>query len=210
MGSHAARRSWLGPAGRAGSGRIRAFLCLGLLGGLGATTSMAYWTDDVTISGATFTAGTLDLEVDDADPFTGATVLSMTDMVPGNTSAQVLTIENAGTVPLTYTLAGGLSGAGAADYSSSGALRLTVVLDGTKAGSGSTSTCAGGSTILSPTALTSTTTTSLLAQRPSPALAPASTETLCLQVTFDAAAPASLQGGAVSVALTATGTSDVS
>jgi predicted ribosomally synthesized peptide with SipW-like signal peptide len=210
MGSHAARRTWLPRAGRPGSGRIRALLCLGLLGGLGATTSLAYWTDDVEISGATFTAGTLDLEVDNADPFTGATVLSMSEMVPGDTSAQVVTVENAGTARLKYTLAGGLTGAAAAEYSSASALKLTIVLDGTKSGSGSTSTCTGGTTILTPTALTDTTTTALLAKRPTSPLASAGTESLCFQVTFDAAAPASLQGDPVSVVLTATGTSDVS
>jgi len=211
MARHAAgrrRRSRALP--RAGSGRVRALLCLGLLGGLGATSSLAYWTDDVTISGATFTAGTLDLEVDNADPFTGLTVLSMSDMVPGNTSAQVITIENSGTVPLKYTMAGGLTGTGASAYSSAGALQLTVVLNGTKSGSGSTSTCTGGTTLLTPTALTDTTTTSLVARRPSSPLAPAATESLCVQVTFASVAPSSLQGASVDVVLTTTATSDVS
>jgi len=210
MTSHVRRRTWLRAAGRPGSGRIRALLCLGLLGGLGITTSLAYWTDDVAISGATFTAGTLDLEVDNADPFTGATVLSMSDMVPGATSAQVLTVENAGTAPLKYTLVGGLTGADAAAYSSSASLKLTIVLNGTKSGSGNTSTCTGGSTIFGPTALTSTTTTSILAKRPASPLASTATESLCFQITFDAAAPTSLQATTVDAVFTATGTSDVS
>ena len=192
------------------TGRVRAVLCLGLLAGLGATTSLAFWTDDVTISGSTFTAGTLDLEVDNADPFAGATVLSMTDMVPGATSAQVLTVENAGTAPLKYTLAGGLTGGSAAAYNTAGALRLTVVLNGTKSGTGNTSTCSGGTVLHGPTALTSTTTTSILAKRPSSALTTGQTESLCFQITFDASAPSSLQGATVNAVFTATATSDVS
>jgi len=210
MARHAARRSWLPRAGRPRSGRTRALLCLGLLGGLGATSSLAYWTDDVNISGTTFTAGTLDLEVDNADPFEGMTVLSMSNMVPGNTSAQVLTVENTGSAPLKYTLAGGLTGAGAAEYSAASALTLTVVLNGTKAGSGNTSTCTGGTTLLAATALTDTTSTSLLPKRPSSPLVSAATESLCLQVTFIPAAPDSLQGDSVSAVFTATATSDVS
>ncbi|WP_183092322.1 TasA family protein [Nocardioides stalactiti] len=192
------------------TGRIRAVLCLALLAGLGATTSLAYWTDDVAISGSTFTAATLDLEVDNADPFAGATVLSMTDMVPGATSAQVLTIKNAGTAPLKYTLVGGLTGGGASAYNTAAALRLTVVLNGTKSGSGNTSTCTGGTVLYGPTALTSTTTTSILAKRPASPLATTATESLCFQVTFDSAAPSSLQGASVNAVFTATGTSDTS
>lgn len=210
MSRHVVRRSWWRRAGRPGSGRVRAVLCLALVGGLGATTSLAYWTDEVAISGATFTAGTLDLEVDNADPFTGATVLSMSDMVPGNTSAQVLAVENAGTAPLKYTLTGGLTGASATSYGSAGALRLTIVLNGTKSGSGNTSTCTGGTTIHGPTALTGTTTTSILVKRPAAPLASGATESLCFQITFDSAAPSGLQGLAVNAVFTATATSDVS
>ncbi|RHW24317.1 hypothetical protein D0Z08_24670 [Nocardioides immobilis] len=201
MSRHVARRR---------TGRVRALLCLALLGGLGATTSLAYWTDDVSITGSTFTAGTLDLEVDNADPFAGATVLSMTNMVPGNTSAQVLTIGNAGTAPLKYTLTGGLTGAGATAHNTAASLRLTIVLNGTTSGTGNTSTCTGGAVIYGPTALTSTTTTSILPKRPAAPLATTATESLCFQVTFDAAAPTTLQGTSVSAVFTATGTSDVS
>lgn len=185
-------------------------LCLGLVAGFAVTTSQAYWTDDVTISGATFTSGVLDLTVNDADPYAGATVLSMTAMVPGNSSAQVLTVRNAGTAPLKYTLTGGLSGTNASAYDASAALRLTIVLGGTKSGSGNTSTCTGGSVIYGPAALTTTVTATLLTKRPAVALTASGTESLCFQVTFDAAAPSSLQGLTTDAVFTATATSDVS
>ena len=190
--------------------RVRALLCLGLLGGLATTTSLAAWTDDVDITGASFTAGTLDLTVNNADPYTGATALGMTAMRPGSTSAQVLTVRNAGNVALKYTLVGGLSGANASSYATASALRLTVVLGGTVSGSGTTATCTGGTTLYGPTPLTATASTSLLGARPAATLAPAGTEALCFQISFDSAAPASLQGLPVDAVFTATATSDLS
>ena len=45
----------------------------------------------------------LDLKVNGQDSITGYTSLNITGMVPGNSVAAVLTINNAGTVPFTYT-----------------------------------------------------------------------------------------------------------
>ena len=202
------------PGGWFGRGRIRALLCLATIGALAFTTSAAFWTDEVQVSGTTFTSGTLNLVVNDADPYGGATQLSMSGMVPGNTSAQVLTVKNAGNVPAKYTLAGGLTGTNAADFAAAGAngLQLTIVLGGAKSGTGNTSTCTGGSVVYGPTALTANTTTALLTKRPTTALAPNGngTEALCFQVSFAAAAPTDLQGKTADAVFTATGTSDVS
>lgn len=78
--------------------------------GLGATSTLASWTDDVVISGTTFTSGVLDLQVNTSDaPVT--TTLGMSGMVPGSSSAEVLTVQNNGTTPLKYTMTGGLIGA---------------------------------------------------------------------------------------------------
>lgn len=188
--------------------RVRALLTLGLLVGLVVTGTSAFWTDDVTITGSTFTSGTLDLQVNDADSY-ATTTLGMSLMVPGNTSAEVLTVKNNGTVPLKYTLTGGLTGTDAAAFSADSAVRLTVVAGGSKSGSGNTSTCTGGTTIYGPTALTTTTTTSLIGTPRGP-LAAAGTEALCFQITFSSTAASSLQGKTATATFTATGTSDVS
>jgi predicted ribosomally synthesized peptide with SipW-like signal peptide len=175
-----------------------------------ATGTYAFWTDDVTIAGTTFTSGTLDLQVNDSDSYTTTTLgMSGTPMVPGDTSAEVLTVKNNGTVPLKYTLTGGLTGADAAAYDAAGAVALTIVAGGARAGGGNAATCTGGTTIFGPTALTDVTTTALIGTRRGP-IAVAGTEDLCLQVTFDAAAPSSLQGKTATATFTATGTSDVS
>ena len=190
--------------------RVRALLCLGLVAGLFVTGTYAYWTDDVTITGSTFTAGTLDLQVNNADSYTTTTLgMSSTPMVPGNTSAQVLTVKNNGTVPLTYTLTGGLGGTDAAAFNTAAALNLTISSGGAVSGSGNAATCTGGSVIYGPTALTNVTSTAIIGTRRGP-VAAAGTEALCFQITFDAAAPGTLQGKTATATFTATGTSDVS
>jgi predicted ribosomally synthesized peptide with SipW-like signal peptide len=192
------------------STRVRALLCLGLVAGLFATGTYAYWTDDVTITGSTFTSGTLDLQVNSSDSYTTTTLgMSSTPMVPGNTSAEVLTVKDNGTVPLKYTLTGGLAGTDAAAFNTAAALKLTVVSGGTRSGSGNAATCTGGTTIFGPTALTNVTTTAIIGTRRGP-IAAGGTEALCFQITFDAAAPSTLQGKTATATFTATGTSDVS
>jgi predicted ribosomally synthesized peptide with SipW-like signal peptide len=189
---------------------VRALLSLGLLGSALAVGTYAYWTDDVTISGTTFTTGTLDLQVNSSDSYSTTTLgMSSTPMVPGNTSAEVLTVKNNGTVPLKYTLTGGLAGTDAVAFNTAAALKLTIVSGGTRAGSGNAATCTGGTTIYGPTALTNVTTTAIIGTRRGP-VAAAGTEALCFQITFDAAAPSTLQGKTATATFTATGTSDVS
>jgi predicted ribosomally synthesized peptide with SipW-like signal peptide len=190
------------------SPRVRALLGVGVLLGVGATGTFAFWTDDVVITGTTFTAGTIDLQVNNSDA-PSTTTLGMSTMVPGNTSAEVLTVKNNGTATLKYTLTGGLTGTDAAAYNTAAALKLTVVSAGTKTGSGNSSTCTGGTVIYGPTALTNVTSTAIIGTRRGP-LSAAGTEALCFQVTFDASAPTTLQGKTATATFTATGTSDVS
>jgi hypothetical protein len=134
--------------------------------------------------------------------------MSSTPMVPGNTSTEVLTVRNNGTVPLKYTLSGGLAGTAAAAFSTAGALKLTVVAAGTRSGSGNAAICTGGTTVYGPTALTNLTSTAIGTRRGP--IAAGGTEALCFQITFDAAAPGTLQAKTATATFTATGTSDVS
>jgi predicted ribosomally synthesized peptide with SipW-like signal peptide len=208
MSEHAGRKRGRG----ARTGRIRAVLALGLALGLGAVGTFAYWTDDVVISGSTFTAGTLDLQVNNADSY-ATTTLSMSAMVPGNSSAEVLTVKNNGTAPLKYTMTGGLTGTNAADYNTAAAngLLLTISVGGTKSGTGNTSTCTGGTVIVNAVPLTSTTSTAIIAiRRPAAAMAQNATEALCFQVKLADGASTTLQGKTATATFTATGTSDVS
>ncbi len=189
------------------SGRVRALLSLGIALGLGAAGTFAFWTDAVVISGSTFTSGTLDLQVNNADSY-ATTTLGMSAMVPGVSSAEVLTIKNNGTASLKYSITGGLTGTDAAAYHTAASLKLTVVSGATKSGTGNASTCTGGTPVISAVALTSTTTTVVIPKR-GPLVA-AGTEALCFQVTFDSTAPTTLQSKTVTATFTATGTSDLS
>lgn len=203
MSSHAKR------APRRRSQRLRALLGLGVLLGVGATGTFAYWTDDVTITGTTFTAGSIDLQVNNGDSY-ATTTLAMAAMVPGNTSAELLTVKNNGTAPLKYTLTGGLTGTHAADYHTAGALKLTILSGATRSGSGNAATCTGGSNVYGPTALTNVTSAAIIGTRRGPLAGSGGNEVLCFQVTFDAAASTTLQGKTATATFTFTGTSDVS
>jgi predicted ribosomally synthesized peptide with SipW-like signal peptide len=188
--------------------RVRALLSLGIALGVGSAGTFAYWTDDASITGTAFTAGTLDLQVNNVDTY-ATTTLSMSGMVPGNTSSEVLTIKNNGTAPAKYTLTGGLTGTNATDYNTAAAngLLLTIRQGGTKSGA----TCINGTALVTDLPLTSTTTTTILARRPTTALtASGGTESLCFQVKFADTALSSLQGKAATATFIATGTSDVS
>lgn len=74
-----------------------------LLGATGGLGTLAYWNDVETLSGATVTAGSLDLVVRDGG---GVAVdrwdqLTLANMAPGESVAATLTVRNAGTTPFT-------------------------------------------------------------------------------------------------------------
>ncbi len=187
--------------------RLRAALALGGLGVFFIGGTFAFWADSVTIGGGSFTSGTLDLKVSGADSY-ATTTLAMTGMVPGSSSAEVVSVQNAGTVPLKYSITAGLTGTDAAAYGTATSLRLTLVKDGSRAGSGSSATCTGGTALASSVALTTTTTTVILA--PQGPIAAAGAVSICVQVALATDAPSTLQGKAATMALTATGSSDLS
>src|SRR5690349_17712418 len=85
------------------SARVRAALGLGVVLTLGATGTFAYWTDDVSVTGTTFTSGTLDLKVNNGDGPVTYTAMNLSNMAPGDSTAGVLTVANAGNIPLKYT-----------------------------------------------------------------------------------------------------------
>ncbi len=184
------------------SGRIRALLSLGMVLGLGATGTFAYWTDDVTVSGTTFTAGTIDLRVNNSDAVTGYTALNISAMVPGNSTAGILTIKNNGTAPLKYTAAATASNADGKGLGA--ALVVKVTADSSVTATPPTATCAGAALLGSGTALNaSLVPTGRL-------LAAGASETICIQVTLPVSAVTALQGATTSVGFTFTGTSDLS
>jgi predicted ribosomally synthesized peptide with SipW-like signal peptide len=187
-------------------GRRRALLALGAVVGLSPVGTAASWTDAVPITGTTFRSGTIDLQIDEANAVTSAT-LSMTDMAPGATSAEIFRVRNAGSVPFTYTVAGGLGGTDAAAFAAAGALRLAISANGTRSGTGNSATCTGGTAVVSDVALTATTGTTIVGTAQGPVAAGATGAPLCFQVTFASTAPTTLQGRTATATFTVTATS---
>lgn len=183
----------------AASVRGRAVLSLGVVLCLGATGTLAAWTDNATIGGVTLTAGKIDLKVNDQDNITGYAALNASAMMPGNSTAAVMTVKNAGTVPLQWTLTS--SGTDVTQ----GPLGMTAALDakvtsGTVAGSGSAATCTGtpiGSGQFSGTIVSTPRT-----------LAAGASEKICVQATLNQDAPSSVQGGTANIVLTFKGTTN--
>lgn len=184
---------------------VRILLAAGVVGSLAVGATQAAWTDSVSVGGTDLTSGTLDLKVGGGDSAT-TTTLGMSAMVPGSSSAEVLTVRNGGTAPLRYDATAGLTGTDATAYSTAGSLRLSIVKDGARSGSGSSATCTGGTTLVSAVGLTGTSTEVMALRGP---LGAGATESLCVQVSLASDAPSSLQGRTASLSLTFGATSDL-
>lgn len=184
------------------SRRGRAVLALGLACSVGAVGTMAAWTDAAPVTGVTIKSGTMNLQVSKTaggtfvESISDYTALSATGMFPGNSTAGLISVKNAGSGAITYTLTGA-----AADQGTPAGLGAQLTAKVTTAtavtGSGLSSTCGG--TTLSQGPVNG----SLLpAARP---LAVNAVETLCIQITLNDAAPASLQNATSNLSFTFTG-----
>jgi predicted ribosomally synthesized peptide with SipW-like signal peptide len=181
--------------------RVLALLALGVLAVPASVGTFAFWTDDVAITGTTFSTGTLDLRVNGLDTVTGYTTMNLTTMVPGNSVAGVLTVRNNGTVALKYTAVT------AATNADGKYLRSTLVVkvtgDTAVTGTSPAATCAGTALAGTSTVLDGgLVTTGRL-------LAAATEEKLCVQVTLPTSASGAFQGATTNVTFTFTGTSDL-
>lgn len=184
---HRARRRLLG------STMVRALLSLGLVAGAASTGTFAFWTDEATVTGITLSTGTLDLKLNGQDNIAGYTNLNVSNMIPGQSSAAVLTVNNAGTTDFTYTATTTASNADGKNLR--GAL-VVKVTGGTVSGSNPTATCTG-----STLACTGTTLNGGLVNT-ARALAAATNESLCIQVSLPSGAGNALQGASTAVTMT--------
>jgi predicted ribosomally synthesized peptide with SipW-like signal peptide len=185
-----------------GSPRVRAALALGVVLSAGTLGTRASWTDAVTVVGASFSTGTIDLKVNNADANADFTSIGLTGMVPGSTTAGVLTVKNSGTADLKFTATTASTNADGKNLA--GALVVKVTADSAVTGSGLARTCAGTALAGTGTALTG----SLVST--GRVLAAGASEKLCVQVTLPANAASALQGATTTATLTFSGTSDLS
>ncbi len=185
------------------STRTRAFLSLGVVVALGASGTFALWNDSVAVTGATFSSGSIDLLVNgDADDAVAFTAMNVSALLPGQTTAAVITVNNAGLSPLTYYATESITGttfpAGVLVVKITGAATTT-------GGPGLGGTCGGAAVGGTATGFVpGDFIGSLASQRP---LAVSATETFCVQATLDSAADqASYSNKTTNVALTFTAT----
>lgn len=185
------------------STRTKALLSLGVVAALGASGTFALWNDTVAVSGTTISSGSIDLLVNgDADDAVAFSSINVSALLPGQTTAGVITVNNAGLSPLTYYATQAITG------TAFPAATLTVKMTAaaaTTGGPGVGGTCAGAT--LAGTAggfVTGDFIGSLASQRP---LAVGATETFCVQATLAANADqTSYSAKTTNVALTFTAT----
>ncbi len=207
MSDHAApRRTRAGSrrAQRQRTGRIRAVLALGTVLGLGAVGTMAYWTDTATMSTGSLSAGELDIGLDDTflDGAGGSypnSSIAVPSLVPGESIAFTVKVNNRGTTPLTYTAAATASGALAtlntAPVTSANRLQWNVFVSGSATNSGSEAggdrlgTCSGSQTY-APAVLGGASTTVIGTAQ---TIATGGSQNICIRVSLPTAAPNELQ-----------------
>ena len=151
-------------------------------------SSMALFTDSVDESLA-FSSGTLDLVG------SGATLLNVTDMAPGDVAYAPLTLTNSGTLDLRWAMTSARTG----DTAFADALAFAVV---------PSATCDGTTSFATPLASGIAGSTFALgdpaagADAGDQSLAPGAATELCFRVAFDVNAGNALQGSAADIALT--------
>lgn len=162
-----------------------------LIGGHG---SLAFWRSTQNVTGTTISTGSIDLRLDGVDN-TSFSSLSISAMVPGDTTAGVLVVKNSGRSPLKYTVDASATNGDGKNLAS--VLVVKVTNAATVTGTGHARTCGGttvsGSTTLGaglvPTART---------------LAPGAQETLCFQASLPNTPPVSTTTTYQSATTTAT------
>lgn len=188
--------------------RLRAILALGMVLGLGAVGTLALWSNSAVATSGTFATGTVDVRVNGVDSysFTGTNGLTMANMLPGESRAATLKVQNTpSSLPLTYTMAASTP-AGSPLLANYIALRVfgsaaptNAVSNGLNTGS-CTGTQLGSATLKAANSVPVITTPQNLA-------ATTGTQDLCFVATLAAAAPLSVQGQTLaSITLDFTGT----
>lgn len=187
------------------SARVRAALSLGVLVGLGAIGTSAFWTDEATVNSGGFSAGAIHLDLAGnvrVKPETYAwTSMALTDMIPGSNRAAMLPVHN-NSVPsslrFTYVVQGGyvISGSENAPFASS--LQITFYRNATV--NGTQTACTGGTIVGTAQQLLTANTSAALLPSQGPVTV-GTPDALCVVVGLSADAPNTAQGRAATVRL---------
>ncbi|OYD66706.1 SipW-dependent-type signal peptide-containing protein [Rhodococcus sp. OK302] len=161
------------------SGRARAIMSVGMVLGLGAVGTLATWTDGVTATSGAFTTASVAMKLNghptvstDTSDY-AFTALTTSNILPGNSVSQVLTVQNAGDVAFKYTMTAKANG-----ESALAPLMKVTILDQ-----------ACSTVIAGPTALSTTAPVGIVAAERTVAVKTATAgsgeEKLCVKVTLD-------------------------
>lgn len=197
-----------------GRGRTRALLALGVLAVLGVTSTSAYWTDEASVTSGPISSASLDIS---GGPSTGSefltgtgpnnwdyTLLTLTDMVPGESVSRTVVLRNSGTAPLRFNA----KVRSATNDLTSGSLGLQVIVfdqssaaaqTGTQAAGNRAGTCTGGTQVSSD--FVSTTSSANVLPSDVTLASTGDTRSLCVRVVLNSGAPNSLQSKATTVVL---------
>ena len=193
MTSHAADRTarrFRGMGSSLLSLKLRAVLALGLLLGIGASATGAFWTQTVAVPTTTFTSGTIDLQLNNASGTYAFTGLALADMLPGNSYAAMIPVQNKSQyAKLRYTMDARATG------TLGSALTVSVFAGGTASNSSFAGTCSGtalGSAVTMASADQTVVTSTVTDARP--AIAAAGSESLCIRVELPVGAASTLAG----------------
>ncbi|GAA4806091.1 SipW-dependent-type signal peptide-containing protein [Tomitella cavernea] len=168
----------------AGWTRTRAVLSLGMVLGLGAVGTMASWTDSASATTGSFTVATsdvLEMKVDGQHPAYDFAALTASGLMPGDTTAAALQVQNTGDLDFRFTAEASATG----DAGIAGFLAVTAY-DGAVSGDTCTGTPIGTATGLSGSAQPLITTAQ--------AVAFGAMQTVCLQVTLADAVTKAVSG----------------
>jgi predicted ribosomally synthesized peptide with SipW-like signal peptide len=162
---------------------VLAFLgAFGLVGGWG---TLAYWNDSAAVSGTTVASGSLDLRVGGQDSYTWST-LSISSMAPGESTAESLTISNAGTTPFTVTITSTVAALDVIRTAVLATVRTGSTASTTSASYPRTESCSGTGNITYGPAVLPTGSTTVLG--PSATIPAGGTLTFCVLLAFDSTA----------------------
>jgi predicted ribosomally synthesized peptide with SipW-like signal peptide len=176
---------------------LRALLSIGAVLGLGAVATFAYWSDTVTVTGASFSSGVLDLKLNGQDSLNVSGTFAITNLVPGESKAVHWSVDNQApsTVPLAYTATGLASGDLAAH------LTFRVFLGGTSSnpvvGGLRTGSCTGTATAAAQTMATTKNVIPTAQQ-----LAASASQNVCVIAALPTSTPTNMQGKAATATFT--------
>ncbi len=174
--------------------RLALALCVVLVVDVPGT--MAAWTDPVPVTGSTIRTGTADLKVNNSDAPT-LTTMNAATMEGGHSTAGVMTVRNAGDVPLTYYVDASATNTDGKGLASAFSVKVTA--DSATTGAAPNVRCAGSALSGSGTSFAANLVGSASNRR---SLAPGSTETLCVQASLPDGTAA--LGGTTNVSFTFT------